>query len=238
MLRTHQESLATEHGAELLANTFEEFLNRSGIPNESRRHFQSPGRNAASSSKNVVGDPLDDFISRIKCERTIARVLSLNTPHLFLDFLHADFSSEDGGDGQIPSLSRVGSSHHVLCVKHLLGQFRDTQGAERVTSTRRKGSESDHEKVQTGKGDHVDCEFSEIRVQLSGESETCGHAGHDCRDEVVKISVGRCIEFEGTDTDVIQGLIVDTEGLIRVFDELLNISIVYMGYTWTERVAL
>src|ERR1700737_82442 len=112
MLRTHQESLATEHGAELLANTFEEFLNRSGIPNESRRHFQSPGRNAASSGKNVVGDPLDDFISRIKCEHTIARVLGLNTPHLFLDFLHADFSSEDGGDGQIPSLSGAGTSRH------------------------------------------------------------------------------------------------------------------------------
>lgn len=141
---------------------------------------------------------------------------------MFLDFLHADFSAEDGGNSQIPTLSGIGSSHHVLCVKHLLGQFRDTQGAELLTSTRCKRRETDHEEVQTGKGDHVDGEFSEIRVELAGETETGGNARHDCRDEVVEVSIGGGVEFEGTNADIVQGLVVDTESLVRVFDELMD----------------
>ena len=129
--------------------------------------------------RTLLGIHSTTFISKISVENTITRVFRLDAPHLFLDFLHADFSAENGSDSQIPSLSRVGSSHHVLCVKHLLSQLRDTQSAERVTSTRCKGSESHHEKVQTGEGNHVDGEFSEIRVELARETETGGHAGHD-----------------------------------------------------------
>lgn len=126
--------------------------------------------------RTLLGIHSTTGISMIRRRRTVARVFSLNTPHLFLNFLHADFSAEDGGNSQIPTLSGIGSGHHVLCVKHLLGQFRDTQGAELLTSTRCKRCETDHEEVQTGKGDHVDGEFSEIRVELAGETETGGNA--------------------------------------------------------------
>jgi hypothetical protein len=56
----YQESLTTEHGAELFANSLEEFLNRGRVTDESRRHFQSSGRNTAGSSKDIIGDPFND----------------------------------------------------------------------------------------------------------------------------------------------------------------------------------
>ena len=93
-----------------------------------------------------------------------------------------------------------------------------------MTSTRSQGSESDHEKVQTREGDHVDGKFSKIRVELTRETETSGDTRHDCRDEVVEISIGRGIEFEGPNANIIQSLIVNTESLVRVFNELLDIS--------------
>jgi hypothetical protein len=93
-----------------------------------------------------------------------------------------------------------------------------------VASTRCQGSETDHEEVQTREGDHVDCEFSEIRVELTGESETGGDTRHDSRDEVVEISVGGSIEFEGTNADIVQGFIVNAESLIRVLDKLLHVN--------------
>jgi hypothetical protein len=154
---------------------------------------------------------------------TVARVFSLNTPHLFFNFLHADFSTENSSNSQISSLSRIGSSHHILCIKHLLSQFRNAQSTELMTTTRSQGGESNHEEVQTGEGDHVDGEFSEIRVELTRETKTSGDTRHYCRDEVVEVSIGRGGEFEGTNANIIQSLIVNTEGLVRVLNELLYI---------------
>ena len=39
---------------------------------------------------------------------------------------------------------------------------------------------------------------------------------------MVEIAVGGCIEFECTEADVVERFIVDTEGLIRVLNELVN----------------
>jgi hypothetical protein len=58
--RTYQESFTTEHGAELFADALEEFLNRGGVSDERGRHLQAPGRNAASSSEDVIRDPFND----------------------------------------------------------------------------------------------------------------------------------------------------------------------------------
>jgi len=152
---------------------------------------------------------------------TVGGILCLNAPHLFLNFLHADLATEDGSDGQISSLSRIGSSHHVLCIKHLLSQLGDAQCAELMTSTRSQGSKPNHEEMQTREGNHVDGKFSEVRVELPRKTETSGHTRHDGRDEVIEISVGRGIEFEGADADIIQRLVVNAESLVRVLDELL-----------------
>ena len=143
---------------------------------------------------------------------------------MLLNFLHADFPTEDSRDGQISSLSRIGSSHHVLCIKHLLSQLRDAQRAELMTSTRSQGCESDHEKVQTREGNHVDGKFSKVRVELPRKTETSSDTRHDGRDEVVEISVGGGIEFEGADTDIVQRLIVNAESFIRIFNKLLCTS--------------
>lgn len=72
------------------------------------------------------------------------------------------------------------------------------------------------------------------------ETETGSDTRHDGRHEVIEISVGRGIEFEGADADIVQRLIVNAESLIRVFDELLftRQNRVIKGGTWTERVAL
>ena len=134
---------------------------------------------------------------------TVARVLSLNTPHLFLNLLHADFPTEDGSNSQISALSRIGGSHHVLGIKHLLSQFGDAQRTELMTSTWSQGCESDHEKVQTREGDHVDGELSQVGVELAGETEAGGDARHNGGDEVVEVAVGGGSEFEGANANVI-----------------------------------
>jgi len=66
-------------------------------------------------------------------------------------------------------VSRIGGSHHVLGVEHLLGEFRHGNGAILLTTASNKRSKSDHEEVKTREGDQVDGHLAEVRVELTGE---------------------------------------------------------------------
>ena len=76
--------------------------------------------------------------------------------------------------------------------------------------------------METREGNHVDGELSEIRVELTWESKTGRDTRHDERDEVVQVSVGWGVELQGSETDIVQGLVIDTECLVRVLDKLVD----------------
>jgi hypothetical protein len=76
--------------------------------------------------------------------------------------------------------------------------------------------------MQSGERDHVDGQFSQIRVELTRESETGRDTGHDDRNEVVEVTVGRLVELEGSEANVVQRLVVDTERLVGVLDQLVD----------------
>lgn len=206
------ESLATVHGRELLANTLEERLDRCRVADKGRRHLEATGRNVTLSSSDVSGNPLDK----------VCRVLLLNGSELVLDVLHGDLSTVDAHDGKVAAVAGVRSSHHVLGVKHLLSELRNRYSAVRGRATRGERSKADHEEVETGEGHHVDGELTEIRVELTGEAETCGDTRHDDRNKVVEVTVGRGRELESTEADVVESFVVDTEGLVRVLNKLVD----------------
>ena len=39
---------------------------------------------------------------------------------------------------------------------------------------------------------------------------------------MVQITIGRCRQLECPEADIVQGLIIDTESLIRIFDQLMD----------------
>ena len=80
-----QESLPLEHGCELVADTFEKLLDRSGVAQERDGHLQSSGRNITLCGEHIVGNPLDE----------VSRILVLDVLHLLFDFLHGNLSTED-----------------------------------------------------------------------------------------------------------------------------------------------
>lgn len=91
-----------------------------------------------------------------------------------------------------------------------------------MSSTAGERSESDHEEMETREGHHVNSQLSEIRVKLTRETETGGDTGHDGRDQVVEISVGGVGELESSHADIVESLVIDTESLIRVLDQLMD----------------
>ena len=69
---------------------------------------------------------------------------------------------------------------------------------------------------------HVHGQLPQVGVQETRETETGGDTAHDQGDEVVEVTVGRGGELQGLQADVVESLVVDTEGLVRVLDELVH----------------
>merc|ERR1711935_485692 len=76
--------------------------------------------------------------------------------------------------------------------------------------------------MESGEGGQVDGELSEIGVELTGESEATGESGEGGGDKMVKITVGGGGELEGSEADIVEGLVVHAHNLIGVLNELMD----------------
>jgi len=75
-------------------------------------------------------------------------------------------------------MTRITGSHHVLGIKHLLGELGDGQSSVLLATSAGQGSESRHEEVESREWYHVDSEFSEVGIELTWESQAGGDTGH------------------------------------------------------------
>lgn len=207
-----EESLSPEHHAELVGNTLEELLDGGRVTNEGDRHLEASRRNVAVSGLDIVGNPLDE----------VRRVLGLDVLHLVLDLLHRDLTAEVGSDRQVATVARVTGGHHVLGVKHLRGQLGYRDGTVLLAAASSERSKANHEEVKTGEGHHVDGQLPQVRVELTREAEAGGDTRHDDGDEVVKVTVLGRGELECPEADVVEGLVVNAEGLVTVLNELVD----------------
>ena len=116
----------------------------------------------------------------------------------------------------------VAGSHHVLGVEHLLGELGDGESSVLLAAAGGKRGESGHEEVETGEGDHVDGQFAEIGVQLAGEAETSCDSGHGGGHKMVQVAVCWGGQFQCSEADVVQSLVVNAVGLVGVLDQLVD----------------
>ena len=119
-------------------------------------------------------------------------------------------------------MSGVAGSHHVLSIEHLGGQLGNGQSSVLLGASAGEGSESGDEEVETGEWNHVDSEFPQVSVQLAGESQAGGDTRHGGGDEMVEISIGGGGQFEGSEADIVESLVVDGEGLVGVLYQLVD----------------
>jgi len=76
--------------------------------------------------------------------------------------------------------------------------------------------------METGEGNHVDSELPQIGIQLTREPKAGGDAGHSKGDEMVQVTISGSGQFKGAEANVIEGLVVNAEGLVSVLDKLVD----------------
>jgi len=207
-----EEGLSSEHSSELFTDSLEHFLNSSGVSEEGHSHLKSLGWDIAHWWLNVVGDPLNE----------IRWVLVLYIEHLLINFFGWHSSSEESWSSQISSMSGVWGAHHVFGIKHLLGEFGYSQSSVLLRSSWGQGSETSHEEVETGEGDQVDCQFSQVRVQLTWESEATCDTWNGSWDQVVKITICGGGELQCSETDIVEGFVINAHDFISILDQLMD----------------
>merc|ERR1719370_2459376 len=154
-----KESFPPEHGSKLLRDSLKELLDGSGIVDESGGHLKTPWWNIANSSLDVIGNPFDK----------VAAILILDVEHLLIHLLHGHPTPEHGSHGEIPAMSRVTGSHHVLGVEHLLGQLGDSQSPVLLCTTGSEGSKpGGMKKWSLGKGAMFTASFLKSEFSCPG----------------------------------------------------------------------
>jgi len=207
-----QESLSSEHSSELLGNTLEHFLDGGGVTNESNGHLETLWWDITDGGLDVVWNPFNE----------VRRVLVLDVKHLLIDFLGGHSSSEHGAGGEVSSVSWVGSAHHVLGIEHLLGELWDGKSSVLLRASGGEWGETNHEEVKSWEWHQVGGELSQVRVELTWESQAAGDTGDGGRDQMVEITVGWGGELEGSEADIVKGLVVNDLDLVGVLNELMH----------------
>ena len=207
-----KECLTPEHSSELLTDTLEQLLDGCAVSDEGSRHLQTTWWDVTYSCLDVVGDPFNE----------VAAVFVLYVEHLLIDLLHRHSSTEHGSHSEVATVAGIAGGHHVLGIEHLLGELRHGQSPILLASTGGERSKAWHKEMKAWEGHHVYSKFPQISIQLAGESQAGGNARHGSRHQMVQVTIGWSGQLEGTEANIIQGLVVNAVRLIGVLDELMH----------------
>merc|ERR1719502_2618362 len=207
-----KEGLAAEHAGELLRHTLPELLDGGRVAKEHGGHLETLWWDVTDGGLDVVGDPLDE----------VAGVLVLHVEHLLINLLGRHAATEEGGAGEVTAMTRIGGAHHVLGIEHLLDELWHGEGTVLLGATGGKWSEAGEEEMETGEWHKVDSELTKVRVELTREADAASHTGHAGGAEMVQVTVSWGGELEGTEADVVKGLVVHAHTLVGVLDQLVD----------------
>merc|ERR1711865_793403 len=163
----------------------------------------------------VLCDPLEHFLNG-------CRVLVLHVEHLFIDFFGGHSSTKECSSCQVTAMAGVSGAHHVLCIKHLLGELRNSECTVLLRPTRCEWSETSHEEVKARERDQIYSDFAEITIQLPREAEAASHATHGSTDKMVQVTVGGCRQLQSAKADIIQCFVIQKETLVGILHPMME----------------
>merc|ERR1711907_725283 len=112
-------------------------------------------------------------------------------------------------------------THHVLRIKHLLGQLGHCEGTILLGTPGCEWCETNHEEVQTWEWNEIHCKFTKICVQLTRKAQAGRHTAHGCADKMIQIAISWRGQLQGPETDVVQSLVVQQHAFISILHQLM-----------------
>ena len=76
--------------------------------------------------------------------------------------------------------------------------------------------------MKTWEWNHIDGQLPQIGVELTREAQAGRNTRHDDGHKVVEVTVRWGRQLKSAEANIVQSLVVDTESLIRILDELVN----------------
>ena len=128
------------------------------------------------------------------------------------------------------TMTRITFEHLVGWLEASAGDFTNRELLMISFLCRDDGSVGDQREVNPGVGNQVGLELSKINIESSIESKRGSDGRDDLSNEPVEVGVGGSLDVQVTATDVIDGLVNDHEGTVRVLQGGVGL--------WVDRMAL
>ena len=119
-------------------------------------------------------------------------------------------------------MSWISSAHHILCIKHLLSKLRNCKRSILLRASWCQRSKSNHEEMQTRERNQINSQFSQIRIQLTWESQTTSNSRHSSWYKMVQISVSRSCELKSSKANIVKSLVINNHAQICIFNQLMD----------------
>jgi hypothetical protein len=76
--------------------------------------------------------------------------------------------------------------------------------------------------MKTRERNHIHGKLPQVTVELTRETEGAGGSADSGRHQVVQVTVSRGGELQGSEADIVQGLVVKSKALVGVLDKLVH----------------
>ncbi len=144
--------------------------------------------------------------------------LRLNNRNRRIDILRHNIAPIQHAAGHVLAASRIALHHRV---GRLEAGVRDLGHAQGLVIGPLSGDNrriGDKREVNTRVRDKIRLELVEIDVQSAVEAKRGRDGGDNLGDEAVEVGIGGRVDVEVAATDVVDGLVVDHEGAVGVFE--------------------
>jgi hypothetical protein len=211
------ESSLGVHEIELVINSAEDFGNGSGVGEHADGSLHlgkvssrdDRGRLVVDTALESSGAPVYELNGS----------LGLDDGNSSIDVLGDDVSSVHEAASHVLAMSRVALGHHVGGLEDGVGEFGNGELFVVGLLCRDNWSVRAEHEVNSRIRHQVGLEFSHIDVEGTVEAERSSEGRNDLSNQSVEVGVSGTLNVEGTSADVVDGLVVEHESNISVFEE-------------------
>jgi len=216
------------HKIEFVIESGENFSNSSGVGDHANSSHDFSEITTGNNGGGLVVDT--NFESSGAPINELDGSLGFDGSDSSINIFGDNISSVHHGASHIFTVSGITFGHHVGGFERTVGDF--SNGELFVVSffSRDDGSETAQHKVNSGVGNQIGLEFSNIDVKGTIESEGSSQTGDNLSDQSVQVSVGGSFDIEVSSADIVDSFVIEHNGNIGMFEERVGTQDRVVGF--------